>query len=156
MIKRRFLTFLLVVIAAVSGKNVFAQSTAKGNEMTAEIMQYVNEYRAKHGLSPLRADPAIAADAEIHSRNMAAGRVPFGHDGFNERVTDLGHKINSLSGCAENVAAGEIDAKEAVHMWLNSPGHKKNIEGNYNLSGIGVAKGSDGQLYFTQIFVRKG
>ena len=48
-----------------------------------------------------------------------------------------------------------MNAKQVVNMWLNSDGHRKNIEGNYNLTGIGVVKGKDGALYFTQIFVNK-
>jgi uncharacterized protein YkwD len=40
-------------------------------------------------------------------------------------------------------------------MWLNSPGHRKNIEGPYNLTGIAMAKAKDGTMYFTQIFINK-
>jgi len=54
---------------------------------------------------------------------------------------------------AENVALGQTTAQEAVDSWLSSEGHKQNIEGSYNLTGVGVAQGSDGDLYFTQIFL---
>lgn len=130
-------------------------SNVKGSEMTAEIMQYVNEYRAQKGLGPLRFDPVIAEGATIHSRDMACRKVPFGHEGFERRMGEITSRVKPAMGCAENVAYGSVNAKEVVNMWLNSPGHKKNIEGNYNLSGIGVVKGPDGALYFTQIFVNK-
>jgi len=42
-----------------------------------------------------------------------------------------------------------------VNSWLNSSGHKKNIEGNYSHTGVGIAKNQYGTLYFTQIFVKK-
>jgi len=41
-----------------------------------------------------------------------------------------------------------------VDGWLNSPGHKKNIEGNFTLTGIGYARDHKGNIYFTQIFSR--
>lgn len=138
-----------------AGKGAFAQSQSGGKDITAEIMQYVNDYRASKGLGPLQSDPAIIRDAIEHSKNMACKRVPFGHDGFKSRYADLSKKLDPVSGCAENVACGDVDAQEVVTMWLNSEGHKRNIEGNYNLSGIGVAEGNDGQLYFTQIFVNR-
>lgn len=149
-----FLAALLMVIAIAAGKSAFAQQQGK-KDMTTEIMQYVNNYRATKGLEPLSSDPAIVQDAIEHSKNMANKRVPFGHDGFNGRYKDLSNKLSPVMGCAENVACGDVDAEQVVTMWLNSDGHRKNIEGNYNLSGIGVAEGNDGQLYFTQIFVNR-
>ena len=39
--------------------------------------------------------------------------------------------------------------------WLNSPGHRKNIEGDFTHIGIGVVKNDAGVYYFTQIFLKK-
>ena len=85
---------------------------------------------------------------------MASGKVAFGHDGFSARVKATGI---AYSGAAENVAynQGSKDpATTAVQGWLKSSGHLTNIKGNYNLTGIGVASNSKGQIYFTQIFLR--
>jgi hypothetical protein len=39
-----------------------------------------------------------------------------------------------------------------INGWVNNPQHRENIEGNYNLIGVSVAK--DGNKYYiTQIFV---
>ncbi|MER3590353.1 MAG: alkaline phosphatase, partial [Mastigocladus sp. ERB_26_1] len=35
-----------------------------------------------------------------------------------------------------------------------SPDHLINIKGNYNMTGIGVATNSKGEVYLTQIFIR--
>jgi len=43
----------------------------------------------------------------------------------------------------------------AVKGWINSPGHQKNMVGDYNLTGIGIAKNNVGEYYFTQLFVKK-
>ena len=36
-----------------------------------------------------------------------------------------------------------------------SPLHKKNIDGDYDLAGVGAAQDANGVVYFTQIFVKK-
>ena len=97
----------------------------------------------------------ISKAAEAHTHNMAIKELPFGHDGYDERMDGISRQLKNVTANAENVAYGAKNAREVVDMWLHSPGHKKNIEGNYNLTGLGIEKGTDGQLYFTQIFVYK-
>lgn len=120
-----------------------------------EILKYVNLHRTGMGLKPLALNETIAQAAEKHSKNMATKVIPFSHDGFDERMARLGKQLKQVYGWSENVAYSEKPAKEVVNMWLNSPGHKKNIEGNYNLTGIGIVRGANGELYYTQIFLRK-
>jgi uncharacterized protein YkwD len=57
---------------------------------------------------------------------------------------------------AENVAVNQgyrNPASEAVRGWLASRGHRENIEGPYQSTGVGVASDAAGNVYFTQIFV---
>ena len=54
---------------------------------------------------------------------------------------------------AENVAYGANTAREVVTLWKNSPGHRRNMLGNFKYIGIGTAKDSKGQIYYTEIFV---
>ena len=49
---------------------------------------------------------------------------------------------------------GRNTAEGVVKMWLNSQGHRENIEGDYNMTGIGISKSADGTPYFTEIFIR--
>jgi uncharacterized protein YkwD len=42
-----------------------------------------------------------------------------------------------------------------VQGWLNSPGHLKNIQGDFDLTGIGVVKTAQNRYYFTQLFIRQ-
>ena len=56
----------------------------------------------------------------------------------------------------ENVAfnRGHRDpAAEAARGWLASRKHRENIEGPYQLTGVGVATNAAGEVYFTQIFI---
>lgn len=131
------------------------QAASSYKEMADEILKLVNEHRTGMGLKPLKMNGTITAAAMTHSRNMATNKVPFGHDGFNERMEKLSKELKPSYSFAENVGQGRLDAKGAVDMWLHSPGHKKNIEDNYNLTGIGIVKAADGELYFTQIFLLK-
>jgi uncharacterized protein YkwD len=121
--------------------------------MESDILKYVNEDRISHGLSVLQMNPLESSLAAKHSRDMSAGRVKFGHDGFNTRAKTIQKALGSME-VGENVAEGSMTAREVVDGWLHSPGHKKNIEGNFKLTGIGYASNKKGDIYFTQIFSR--
>jgi uncharacterized protein YkwD len=135
-----------------SGK-VKASTNSQTNALEKSIFEQINRYRASKGMSKLTINPNITKQARIHSQNMARGKVPFSHNGFEGRVKNLPIKFNSA---AENVAynLGYSDpASEAVQGWIKSPGHLTNIKGKYNLTGIGVATNKEGEVYLTQIFL---
>jgi uncharacterized protein YkwD len=125
-------------------------------EIEEQVLKLVNEYRVRNGLVELSSSSAIASVAREHSANMADGSVPFGHTGFTDRVKAIKSQIGGTA-FAENVAmnnhAGDT-AQTAFNGWINSAGHKKNILGNYNQTGIGVTRSQNGSYYFTQIFAR--
>lgn len=118
-----------------------------------EIMTLVNEHRTNNGLMVLEHSSACAREATDHSENMANGKVDFGHDGFNDRFDVIALETGA-SGAGENVARGFEAAIDVMTNWLNSPGHRANIEGDYTHLGIGIAESSDGEQYFTQIFAK--
>ncbi|MGF1540428.1 MAG: CAP domain-containing protein [Pleurocapsa sp.] len=121
-------------------------------QLTFEL---VNQYRAVLDLAPLELNPQISEQARIHSENMASFFVPLGHDGFKSRLAALKETITYRSG-SENVAYNfgySNPVSEAIIGWINSPGHHQTMVGNYNLTGIGVAKNDRGEYYLTQIFI---
>jgi len=122
--------------------------------ISRQILVFVNEYRRSKGLPALRPNSFISSVALGHSRDMLTGKSPFGHDGFRDRINTISGRLGKLHVAAENVADGPMGAREVVDGWLHSPGHRRNIEGDFRLTGIGVATRSDGMVYFTQIFVR--
>jgi uncharacterized protein YkwD len=131
-----------------------AVAPASNAAMADEILKYINDYRRKKGLSALSMNSSISAEAQRHSENMAARRTSFSHNGFQGRVKRISSSLNGgIGNAAENVAMGSRSARDVVNDWLTSSMHKRNIEGNYNLTGIGVATDKKGVLYFTQIFV---
>ncbi len=122
--------------------------------MTNAILYYVNLHRRSIGLQSLRLNNFESSLALQHSINMASNKTPFGHDGFPQRAKTISHQIGKISLAAENVASGDMSAKEVVDGWLHSPGHKRNIETDFTLTGIGVAKNNKGVIYYTQIFTK--
>ena len=130
--------------------NLFISPDAK---LANDILHYVNEYRHKKGLSTLTMNAVVSAQAQKHSENMASHKTAFGHNGFDSRMSRISSQLGGANATAENVAMGDMGAKQVVDMWLTSPGHRQNIEGPYNLTGIGIASDRKGNLYFTQIFI---
>ena len=57
----------------------------------------------------------------------------------------------------ENIAAGYPTPASVVSGWLNSPGHRANIENpNYVSMGAGAASSASGQLYWAHTFASSG
>ncbi|WP_131781312.1 CAP domain-containing protein [Legionella gresilensis] len=123
-------------------------------QMQQDILHYINQYRIKRGLGPLKINKVISVEATNHSQEMAAHQVPFGHQGFSKRIKHLYSAIKDARGGAENVAYNYKTAKIVVSEWIKSPGHRRNIVGNYNLTGIGIAYDKKGRIYYTQLFLR--
>ena len=121
------------------------------NSIEAEVHRLINLHRTGIGLPALEWNNVIANECREHSQDMANAHT-INHDGFNERVNKIGETI-SWSWAGENVAYN-YSAQSVVTAWLNSPGHKSNIESNSNLTGVGVAFDEDSVMYFTQIFIK--
>ncbi len=125
-------------------------------ELERRIFEQVNQYRLQRGLRPLQMDPRISAHARAHSQAMAGRQVPFGHTDFSQRIRRVNQIISSRR-VSENVAyifSHNDPAKRAFDGWLRSPAHRRAIEDNFSVTGVGVALGDRGALYFTQIYVR--
>lgn len=123
--------------------------------MERSILQYINQYRRSLGKPSLQLSSIASDQAYRHSRNMANRKTGFGHEGFDNRMETIKKNVGWISASAENVAYGKLTAREVVQGWLNSPGHRKNIEGDYLYTGIGVYRDAKGILFFTQIFYHK-
>ncbi|MEM9925555.1 MAG: CAP domain-containing protein [Cyanobacteria bacterium P01_D01_bin.50] len=140
---------------ALSSKPVNAASDVAAMEKS--VHQQINQYRSSQGLPPLKLNSKISAIAREHSKEMADNQVPFGHSGANSRYKEIS-KLISYSRVAENVAYNQghqKPGKVAVDGWKKSPGHNRNMVGKYQVTGIGVAKDSQGAYFFTQLFVNK-
>ena len=116
-----------------------------------EILQLTNEYRVGLDKEPLVMDQTLWKYAHEHTDYMIA-EGSISHDGFSERIDAIKAEIGGGS-AAENVAMGYSTAKAVVDGWIDSDGHRENIEGDYNIIGIAAVKDANGRYYFTQIFL---
>lgn len=65
-------------------------------------MELTNEFRARNNMRPLEWNQELCDLAMPHSKNMALGLVPVGHDGFQDRCNQI--RFIRWSAC-ENVAS---------------------------------------------------
>ncbi len=122
-----------------------------------KIHLLINQYRISINLPTLILDERISQLAREHSEAMANKKIQFGNSSFKERIRKIARFVPNKA-ASENVASYQgnpVSEEIIVQFWLKSAKHKKIIQGDYNLTGIGVAKSTDDVYYFTQIFIRK-
>ncbi|MDH5413676.1 MAG: CAP domain-containing protein [Flavobacteriaceae bacterium] len=120
--------------------------------ITGEILKLVNEHRETLGLSSLKRNNTADELCNDHTQYMIyQGKIS--HDYFENRWTVL-REVENARSAGENVASGYQDAKSVMNAWLNSTGHKENIEGNFTHIGIAAKKDSQNRYYFTQSFYK--
>ncbi|MEW7290989.1 CAP domain-containing protein [Aquimarina sp. 2304DJ70-9] len=120
--------------------------------ITDEIFTLVNVHRLSQGLPVLEKNNTADALAAEHSRYMI-GQGRISHDNRDSKFATLQENENATR-FAENVAAGQTSAQSVMTAWLNSTGHRENIEGDYTHIGIAAIKDQNGSYYYTQIFYR--
>lgn len=124
------------------------------NSVTHDYLDLANARRASLGLNPLTLQTDLSDLAINHSKNMATGKVSFGHTGFSERCDSARDIMGGGNLCGEIVASGQDTATEVFGAWMASSGHRQKIEeGRYTHTGFGYYKNSKGEIYWTQIFL---
>lgn len=120
--------------------------------ITDEILQLVNTYRASVGKSALSENNLATELAKEHTLFMI-DQNELSHDNFDERGRRLINEENAIK-IAENVAFKYKTAEEVMEAWINSDGHRKNLEGDFVHIGISAIKNDAGIYYFTQLFFK--
>ncbi len=107
----------------------------------------MNASRAAAGLPAMESSGSLASFARTHSADMlAAGNI--------YHSSNLASAASGWEALAENVGVGPTC--DSLHnAFMNSPGHKRNILGNYNHVGVGVVT-DGGTIWVTVVFMRKG
>jgi len=118
-----------------------------------EILQLVNTHRASVAKSALSKNDLATQLAEEHTLFMIE-QNEISHENSDQRGFRLINE-EQANKVGENVAFKYKTAQEVMEAWLNSSGHKKNIEADYTHIGIGAVKNDAGIYYYTQVFFRK-
>jgi uncharacterized protein YkwD len=154
------------MVAAASARPSYAAGAAASATIVASgderrAFELVNSERARRGLKPLVWDGSLARLARYHSGNMA-GENFFNHvdrDGLDlsGRAEMLG--LRGWKAIGENIAynQGYDDPTAfAVERWMISSKHRENIlNSEFTHAGLGVARASDGRIFYTQVFMRR-
>lgn len=111
------------------------------------LLSKINASRSAAGLPSLSMSSELVSAARSHSAEMMAAGSIF-HTG------NLGGVASGWEALAENVGVGpSVDSLHTAFM--ESSGHRRNILGDFNYAGVGVAE-ADGQIWVTVIFMKKG
>lgn len=117
-----------------------------------QVLQLVNQERAKAGLAALTMDEKVSKAALVRAKET---EISFSHtrpDG-SSFSTALKEQGVSFRGAGENIAWGQRTPEEVMNGWMNSSGHRANIlNENYTTIGIGYYQNSNGTGYWTQLF----
>lgn len=122
-----------------------------------EVTRLVNVERSKRGLSKLDFNVELSNIATLKSQDMI-NKNYFSHTSPTYGSPfDMMERFNvSYRSAGENIAKGQRTPQDVVNAWMNSSGHRANIlNSNYTDLGVGVAKSSNGTMYWTQMFIGK-
>lgn len=121
-----------------------------------EVVALTNAHRATLGLGPLTPSESLTDAATWKAAHMAAYEY-MSHDdpappvdrAWDQRIRDCGYS----SGAGENIAYGYRTPAAVFQGWLDSAGHRRNIENpSYRVIGVGAAVNDGGTPYWAQIF----
>lgn len=115
-----------------------------------EVVDLVNEERAKEDIAPVELDLALCDAAEIRAKEA---KKSFSHTRPNgERCfTVLSEAGITYKIAGENLGGHIKTPKRAVAAWMKSEGHRKNIM-NPKFTHIGIGYVSNGN-YWSQLFL---
>ncbi|MBI3557158.1 MAG: CAP domain-containing protein [Deltaproteobacteria bacterium] len=108
-----------------------------------EVLDRANAYRTEHGLAPVILQHDLSTAAQRYAERMAKEgffdhRSPDG-DLFSDRIGAAGYVWST---CAENIAMGQLSAKEVMAGWIASEAHRANLlNAAYTEIGLGYAVG---------------
>ena len=126
----------------------------------ALLVQLTNNARAAAGLKALKVDSALTSMARWRSKDMAD------RDYFSHSIPPDGKKVFDYlkasgycyDATGENIGTNnfpdDIATQTIQQGFMDSSGHRANILGTWDLIGIGAYKRSDGQHFWTVLFVR--
>jgi uncharacterized protein YkwD len=132
---------------------------APDTTFAAQVVTLVNQHRQAMGLSTLGVSPTLTASAQWKSAHMAYYQY-MQHDDpappvartVSDRLAACGYPTVNI-GWGENIAYGYQTPQDVMNAWLNSAGHKANIENSsFRAIGVGAVRGANGYWYWTQDF----
>ncbi len=135
-----------LVLAAITAVFVGAFAVPAVASPAGEFISRINASRSAAGLGPLESYWDLTDDARAHSNRMAEQGQIF-------HSSSLGSVTSVWQNLGENVGVG-LDSAGLHTAFMNSPGHRANILGDFNYVGVGVTVGEDNFMWVTVIFMK--
>ena len=115
--------------------------------VAAALLALTNQARTSAGLRPLGSSSALSSVAASWSAHMASSHQ-LGHN------PNLASEVSGWAMIGEN-AAMAWSAAQAQSVLMGDAAHRANIlQPRYNRVGVGVARASDGSMWFTVDFMQ--
>ncbi|MGW4293903.1 CAP domain-containing protein [Micromonospora chersina] len=137
---------------ASSGTGATTTSTKGLTAELREVVDLVNQERAKAGCKALAVNDKLTLAAQRHSQDQADHKT-MSHDGSDG--SDVGDRLDRVGyawrSYGENVAWNQQSPAAVMDAWMNSPGHRANIL-NCSFTEIGVGVARSNGPYWTQDF----
>ena len=166
MIKRTLSQILLLALLSISlvscskeemasdqNNDVPANVTYNYSQEELELMNIINDYRVSKGLNSLSKVDYMSAKSEEHDNYMIS-KGGISHDYFQDRYEALVKNLGAVN-VSENLAYNYSTPQGVFNAWLNSTGHKANIEGDFTHFGIAIRTNSEGKKFYTNLFMKK-
>ncbi len=152
------IVFIMVSCSSDSSDDIAADNkvivTYNYNETEAKLVTLINDYRISQGLNALQVVNHISYKSQEHNEYMIDNNV-VNHDYFEQRSNNI-IQVLGAERVGENIAYNYLTAESAMQAWLNSPGHKANVLGDYTHLGISVTISPEtGRKYYTNMFMKK-
>jgi uncharacterized protein YkwD len=120
----------------------------------SQLADLINDYRVSNGMNALQIINHISYKSEEHNEYMIENNV-VNHDYFEARSNNIIQVLGAVK-VGENIAYNFSTPNSALHAWLNSPGHKANLDGDYTHFGISISiDPATGKKYYTNMFMKK-
>nr|WP_315023284.1 CAP domain-containing protein [uncultured Aminipila sp.] len=137
-------------------------NTTTGNSANAvgsyeqQVVNIVNQERAKEGLAPLTLNAKLSNVAETKAEDMRDKNY------FSHTSPTYGSPFDMMkqfgityTAAGENIAKGQKTPQDVMTAWMNSSGHRANImNSNYQQIGVGYVTDSNGTTYWVQEFIK--
>ena len=152
------LVFTLISCSNDSTEDVIADTNLVTNYASTtdetELARIINEYRVSVGKTPLQIVNHISYKSQEHNLYMIENNV-VNHDYFESRANNIMQVLGAVR-VGENIAYNYSTPNAALHAWLNSPGHKENLDGDYTHFGISISVNpTNGKKYYTNMFMKR-
>lgn len=139
--------------AATGGNNALVTNYNYSDD-ELKLAEIINDYRVANGMNALQIINHISFKSEEHNEYMIDNNV-VNHDYFEARSNNIIQVLGAVK-VGENIAYNFSTPNSALHAWLNSPGHKANIDGDYTHFGISITVNPEtGKKYYTNMFMKK-